>query len=255
MIIFIYGTDTDKIRETSRKHLDTLKSKRPDAGFFKMDDETFDEAKFEELIFSQGLFDKKFIVHLDRALSNKEAREFIIKHLSELTESENAFVITENKLAKPTFEKIKKEAFKTEVFEASRTAVAEKPEFNIFSLADALGRKDKKQMWVLLYKALRAGTTPEQIHGTLFAQVKNMAFIKRAETPASAKSSGEAMEKVKTSDLGLHPFVVKKATGFVKNFSQDELEELSRKLVTIYHDARRGGDELPVALEKFVLKI
>ena len=244
MIIFIYGTDTNKIRKISRKHLDTLIGKRPDAGFFKMDDETFDEAKFEELIFSQGLFDKKFIVHLDRALSNKEAREFIIKHLSELTESENAFVITEPKLAKPTFEKIKKVAFKTEVFEASVSAKEDKPEFNIFSLADALGRKDKKTTWVLLYKALRAGITPEQIHGTIFAQVKNMALLKCAEK-----------EKVKTSELGLHPFVIKKATGFAKNFSQEELEKLSGKLVTIYHDARRGGDELPVALEKFVLKL
>ena len=88
-----------------------------------------------------------------------------------------------------------------------------------------------------------------------------MAFIKRAETPSSAQSlpagrqgSGEA-KKVKTNELGLHPFVVKKAIGFTKNFSQEELEELSRKLVTIYHDARRGGDELPVALEKFVLSL
>ena len=244
MIIFIYGTDTDKIRKISRKHLDTLIGKRPDAEFFKMDEETFDEAKFEELIFSQGLFDKKFIVHLDRALLNKDAREFIVKHLSELAESENAFVITESKLAKPTFEKIKKVSFKTEVFKAPISAIANKPEFNIFSLADALGRKDKKTAWVLLYKALRAGITPEQIHGTVFAQIKNMAFIKHAEE-----------EKVKTSELGLHPFVVKKTMGFTKNFSQEELEKLSRKLVTIYHDARRGGDELPVALEKFMLSL
>ena len=181
MIIFIYGTDIDKVRKISRKHLDTLIGKRPEAGFFKMDDETFDETKFEELIFSQGLFDKKFIVHLDRAMENKEAREFIIKHLSELGETENAFVISEPKLAKPTFEKIKKVAFKTEVFDVPISAKKDKPEFNIFSLADALGRKDKKTTWVLLYKALRAGTTPEQIHGTLFAQVKNMAFIKQAE--------------------------------------------------------------------------
>ena len=244
MIIFVYGTDGDKVREASRKNLKTLTLKRPDAGFFKIDEETFNEGKFEELIFSQGLFDKKFIVHLDRAMENKDAREFIVKHLSELTDSENAFVITESKLAKPTFEKIKKVAFKTEVFDIPISAKKDKPEFNIFSLADALGRKDKKTTWVLLYKALRSGITPEQIHGTLFAQVKNMAFIKRAEK-----------EKVKTSDLGLHPFVIKKASGFAKNFSQDELEKLSRKLVTIYHDARRGGDELPVALEKFVLKI
>ena len=164
-------------------------------------------------------------------------------------------MITESKLAKPTFEKIKKAAIKTDVFDSPMSAKADKQELNIFSLGDALGRKDKKQLWVLLYQALRSGITPEQIHGTLFAQVKNLAFIKRAETPSFAKSSGEAMEKVKTNELGLHPFVVKKTTVFVKNFSQEELEKLSRKLVTIYHAARGGGDELPVALEKFILSL
>ena len=177
-------------------------------------------------------------------MENKEAREFVIKHLKELTESDNAFVITESKLAKPTFEKIKKAAIKTDVFDAPVIIKADKQDFNIFSLGDALGRKDKKQLWVLLYKALRSGITPEQIHGTLFAQVKNIAFIKCAET-----------DGVKTNTLGLHPFVVKKTTGFTKNFSQKELEKLSRKSLTIYHAARGGGDELPIALEKFVLSL
>jgi len=244
MIVFVYGTDTEKVSKTSRKNLDTLIKKRPDATFFKMDDETFEETKFEELIFSQGLFDKKFIVHLDRALSNKDTLEFVVKHLDELAESESAFVITENKLAKGAFEKIKKVAFRTEVFEENVSTKPNKTEFNIFLLADALGKRDKKTSWVLLYKALHTGIAPEQIHGTIFAQIKNMALIKRAEE-----------EKVKTSDLGLHPFVVKKASSFAKNFTREELENLSRKLVIIYHDAHRGGDELSLALEKFILKL
>jgi DNA polymerase III delta subunit len=243
MILFIYGTDTDQVRAQAHKNLEVLKKKRPEAGFFKMDDESFDAVKFEELIFSQGLFDKKFIVHLHHALENKEAREFILEHLEELAESDNAFVISEKKLTKPTYTKLEKVAYKTEMFDTKETE-SKKTEFNIFALGDALGKKDKKNLWTLYVQALSKGLTPEQIHGTLFNQIKNITLIKRAEK-----------EGVQTSKLGLHPFVVTKTKGFAKNFSEKELENLSRKLLHIYHKARGGGDELDVALEKFVLTL
>jgi DNA polymerase III delta subunit len=243
MIVFVYGSDIDMVNKQAGMRLEGLRSKRPDAGFFRMDDETFDEVQFEELIFSQGLFDKKFIVHLHRVMENKEAREFILKHLKELADSENAFVVSENKLAKPTFTKLEKVSVKTEVFEEK---VVEKKtlEFNIFALGDALARKDKKNLWVLYTQALHAGLAPEQIHGTLFTQIKNIALIKRAEK-----------EKVNTGDLGLHPYVVTKTKGFAKNFEEKELEQLSRDLLHLYHNARGGGDELDVGLERFVLNL
>jgi len=239
MIIFISGTDINKILKVSRKHLDTLISKRPEARFFKIDNETFQQIELEELFCGQGLFDKKFIVRLDRVFENTEAKDFILQNITQMAESENAFILTEGKLTKPIFEKIKKVALKTEEF--NKTEVIKK-EFNVFLLADALGKKDKKQMWILLYQALRAGLSPEQIHGVLFTQVKNIAFVKCAEK-----------EKIELNQLNIHPFALKKAIGFTKNFSQTEIENLSRQLLIIYHNARMGGDELPTALEKFVL--
>lgn len=241
MIVFVYGSDMDKVRAMSKSRIDGLRQKRPDAGFFVMDDETFNEAQFDELIFSQGLFDKKFIVHLDRVLeNNKEAREYILEHLDALAASENGFVITEYSLAKPTFLKIKKLAVKTEVFEKAKAE--KKTEFNIFALADAIGAKDKKRMWVLLMQAYRAGLAPEQIHGVVVGQIRNIALIKRADK-----------EKVDAGSLGLHPFIVTKAKGFAKNFTDKELEDHSRTLVYMYHGARGGEEELGVALERFVL--
>ena len=242
MIILIYGSQTDKVREISRLRLEGLKNKRPDASFFRMDDEEFNEAQFEELIFGQGLFDKKFIVHLDRVLENKEAREYILKYLNELAESENGFIITEYKLAKPTLEKIKKVAVKTEIFDTKK--IETKQEFNIFALSDALGKKDKKNLWVLYVQALKNNVAPEQIHGTFFSQIKNMLLVKKAEE-----------QGIKTSELGLHPFVVKKTVSVVKNFTTKELEKHSRDLLHIYHQARGGGDELDVGLEKFILSL
>ncbi|MBU0722947.1 hypothetical protein KJ973_03195 [Patescibacteria group bacterium] len=241
MIILIYGTDIDSVLKVSRKHLDTLIIKRPEARFFKIDNETFQQAEFEELICGQGLFDRKFIVQLDRVFENTEAKDFILQNVTKMAESENAFVITEDKLTKPIFEKIKKVALKTEEFNKKEVT---KKEFNIFLLTDAFGKRDKKQMWILLYQVLRAGLKPEQIHGVLFSQVKNIAFVKWAEK-----------EKIEPNQLSIHPFAQKKARSFVKNFSQTEIESLSRQLLTIYHNAHMGGDELPIALEKFVLNL
>lgn len=242
MIIFVYGSNTNKVRAVSKVRIEALRQKRPDAGFFRMDDETFNEVQFEELIFSQGLFDKKFIVHLDRVMEDKDTREYIMGHLDELAKSENGFVITEYKLLKPAFTKIEKVAVKTEVFEAK--AVDTKPEFNIFALGDALGRKDWRQLWVLYNQAVRAGVAQEQIHGVVFGQIKNMALVRRAEK-----------ENIHTGSLGLHPFVVTKAKGFAKNFSDKELEDYSRTLVHMYHGARGGEDDLDVGLEKFILSL
>ena len=243
MIVFVYGSDIDKVNKEATSRLESLRTKRPDAGFFKMDDETFEEVRFEELIFGQGLFDKKFIVHLQRVMENKEARECILTHLEELAESENAFVISENKLTKPTFTKIQKVAYKTYLHELN-TVEKKQNEFNIFALGDALARKDKKNLWLLYIQALRAGLSPEQIHGTLYTQIKNIALIKRVEQEGGDPKS-----------LGLHPFVVSKTKGFVRNFDEQEIEHFSRRLLHIYHHARAGGDELDSALEKFVLTL
>jgi DNA polymerase III delta subunit len=242
MIILVYGTDSDKVRATAGKHLNTLRTKRPDAEFFSMSNETFDRAGLEELIFSQGLFDKKFIVQLESVLElNEEGREFVLKNLNELAKSENAFVISERKLLKPIVSKLEKVAFKVENFEMIDEG-KEKQKFNIFSLGDALGTKDKKQLWVLYTKALRAGIVAEQIHGILFAQVKAIAMVKRAKK-----------EGVDAKKTGLNPFVVSKALEFEKNFTEEEVEKLSRELVRIYHGIRDVGGDMETELEKFVL--
>ena len=62
-------------------------------------------------------------------------------------------------------------------------------------------------------------------------------------------------EGVNIGNLGLHPFVITKTKRFTKNFEEKELEEHSRTLLHSYHNARGGGDELDVALEKFVLNL
>lgn len=243
MIIFVYGSDVDVVRKKAIQHVEGLRAKRPDAGFFTMNDETFNEVQFEELIFGQGLFDKKFVVHLNRALQNSDAREFVVKHLDELAESENAFVISENTLTKPTCNKIEKVAYKTYVYD-QKNAPKKNEGFNIFTLGDALGRRDRKGLWVLYSSAIRMGVEPAQIHGVLSSNVRTMALAARAES-----------EGVSLEGSGVHPFALTKAKGALKNYSSDELEHISRRLVRMYHDSRAGGEDLKIALERFVLEL
>jgi hypothetical protein len=115
-----------------------------------------------------------------------------------------------------------------------------KPDFNIFSLTDAFGRRDKKNLWVLFQKAVESGAVPEEIHGILFWQLKSMLLAH------ACKSAAEA---------GVKPFVWSKARTFAKNWSEEELKNLSAKMVSLYHDAHRGIYEFPIALERLILTI
>ena len=54
---------------------------------------------------------------------------------------------------------------------------------------------------------------------------------------------------------GLNPFVAKKTREFSKNYSKEELVELSRSLTAAYHNAHNGGEPMDIALERFTLSI
>ena len=111
-------------------------------------------------------------------------------------------------------------------------------EFNIFSLTDAVGARNKKEAWVLYQKALLAGVSAEEIFFKLFWQVKSMLIVSKV------KGVGETDMK---------PFTYNKAKSFLKNFTQNELEKLSEDLVTGYILARRGGGEIETLIEKILL--
>ena len=238
MIHFFYGENNIKAREEFHSFLDVFFAKNPDASLFEMNAESWSEERFNELLASRGLFGGGSVIVLDSLLQDIDAEGTVLEKLKEMKESPNIFVIIEGKLPKIISERVVKKA------ETAQESVGEKMtkkiEFDRFALSDALGRRSKKDAWVLLQKALVSGGVPEEIHGMLFWQVKSMILA------VSSKTAGEA---------GLNPFVFRKSLSFAKNFTEEELKNLSARLVSIYHDARRGGDELAIALEKFVLGI
>ncbi len=160
MLYFLYGKDTQKSRKKLHSLLDLLFKKKPNASFFKLDLDSFKEEKIEELLFSQGLFEQKYIVQLDSLFEDKEISKLLVDRLEDLQKSENIFICIENKISKPVLKKIEKFAAKVQEFllkKEGRTFATQNGDFsindfNIFDLATCFGNKNKKDLWVLYQK-------------------------------------------------------------------------------------------------------
>ena len=113
-------------------------------------------------------------------------------------------------------------------------------DFNIFSLTDAVGARNKKEAWVLYEKALASEMVAEEIFWKIVWIVKSMLI-------ASCTKD--------YSETEMKEFPYKKAKEFSRNFSKDELENLSESLVVGYHNARRGIGEIETLIEKILLRL
>jgi len=132
-----------------------------------------------------------------------------------LAQSPHTFVFEEEKLPIKIARALEGAGAKLETLEKTE----KKAEFNVFGLADALAQRDRKNLWLLLMKALREGIAPENIAGILAWKARTMLASSRA--PAE----------------------------------RARLEKTSRDLVVMYHDAHRGAGDLGLLLEKFALNI
>jgi len=240
MIYLLYGNNFAKARAKLQGIIAEQLKKNTEASYFKLNSDNWSEGKLEELAGSKGLFQNKYIVVLDGLISDKEKGKIVLEHLPNLKISENIFILVEENLTKEILKKIEKHAEKVQVFSDISKEKIKSSEFNVFLLTDSLGSRDKKKLWVLYQKGIFSGMVPEEIHRLLLWQVKTMLV-------ATASSNA--------SEAGLNPFVYKKALSFSKNFTKKELVALSSKLVSIYHDTRRGIIDFDIALEGFVLGI
>jgi len=224
MIYFFHGKNIEKSRVKAHDLIDSLRKKKPDASFFKLDTESFDNAKMQEYIGGQGLFSNKYIVFLDRLCEDKEIKEQFIEKLKEIKESENIFIILEGKIDKVTAGKIEKRSEKFINSDLTEKEIEEKDnkkeELNIFEIANALARRNKKEIWMIYRQLIDSGKVPEEIHGVLFWKAKTMLIA-----------------------------------GGTHNWEKEELQDLLDKLITVYHEARRGNGEIEIGVERVVLHI
>lgn len=236
MFYFIYG-DIEKAVAKAKGTVDVLLAKQPHAARFKLDSYHWSEAEFRELLGGQGLFSQRYIVELRRIFEDDAIADVVLDTLKELEESLNVFIWVEPHVTAVQLKKIEKHAAKVQ--ECKEAVKKAKPEYNLFSLADALGERDKKRLWVGYIDALEHAA-PEEIHGVLFWQVKSMLLATKAKD---------------ADDAGMKAFPFGKAKRFAKNFSYDELVHLSGDMLRVSHEARRGKHDFAVALERLLLSV
>ncbi len=168
---------------------------------------------------------------------NEETRSIVVPRLKRIAETQNIFVIAEGKLLAEHKKVLEKHAHQTEEHALKKV---EKESFNVFALSDALCARNKQMLWSLYMQALRAGLEPESIHGTLHWSVRTLLSVVRS------KSFEESGQKQFTYNKYKHTASI---------FKEEELVRFSRELISIYHDARRGGLELTLALERWILAL
>lgn len=172
---------------------------------------------------------------LDTPSADEAFEEEVKGALAEMADSPNTFIIMEGQLLADAKKKYTKFAQVVKEF------TAEKEErFNVFQIAEALAKKDKRQMWVLLQQARMLGIRDEETIGILWWQLKALRLAK------VTRSAEEA---------GMKDYPYKRASQSLRNFKDGEVEALSRSLLELYHDGHQGKRDMDVALEEWVLGV
>lgn len=234
MIELFWGNDTVKKRSALEKELDSVVGGKPHSQIFEYDASNCTAGTLDEALYSQSLFGDTISIFYDILLDEKYEQQ-VKEVLRSLTASPHYFFFVENTLPQKLVDSFKKHGAKVFSFEEKE---AKKSAFPIFSITDSVGARDKKRAWIVLQEALAAGIAAEHIHGLLHWQFKNMNIVKN-----------------NIQNTGLSLFVLTKTKRAVLLYSEKELRVLSSQLVSLYHDAHRGGMPLDLALEKFVLTL
>ncbi|MBI5470294.1 hypothetical protein HY968_03170 [Candidatus Kaiserbacteria bacterium] len=216
MLNFFHGSDREKARETLNTALTKTSKKKQIVRI--TDAHTI--ADLQTTLQGPGMFAEARVIVLDGIVGgeNDEMRTMIFDSLQTVRDSDEVFFMLEGALDAATRKQIEKYAEKSEKFDAAKSAGGGSAfggkENTIFALANALERGDKKALWVGYQRELVKGSAPEAIHGILFWGAKRMFMNSRSRSRASS-------------------FVA--------------------RLAELPHEARRRGEEMQYALERFIL--
>ena len=160
-------------------------------------------------------FGGKRVLVFEGVCVNPELCEVLLESLEQLSKSEEDVFIYEEKPLADMRKKLEKYAERTEKYDAPK----KDRDSSIFVMADALRAADKKALWVGYMREIAKGSAPEAIHGVLFWAAKDMLLRSKPANPEHARG-----------------------------------RKLIASLAELPHAARRRGEDLEYALERFVLE-
>lgn len=232
MLQVYYGNDSTRVRERAFAAVDTLTKGEVKVTRIEVSD--WAPGMLANLLGATSLWGDKELYLIDTPSEETAFYNDVVDHLAELGESANQFVIMEAGLLSAERKKFEKHASLIE--ESKREAAVR---FDVFRMAEALAKRDKKSLWVLLQEAKRAGLSAEEIIGTLWWQLKSLRLA------ALTRSADEA---------GMKEFPFNKAKRALSGFKVGELETMSANLLTLYHNGHGGVRDIDEGLEEWVLR-
>src|SRR3989344_5950971 len=118
MLYVLWGTDESGARKKFEELIKRLLDKKPDSNVYRFNSISWDEARFEELLWSRGIFEENFVVALNVLSEREEAFGFILDHVDEIKNSPSIFILLERKLLKEHLKLLDKYAQKVQEFPA-----------------------------------------------------------------------------------------------------------------------------------------
>jgi DNA polymerase-3 subunit delta len=126
--------------------------------------------------------------------------------------------------------------------------VKAKMDVNIFKTIDALAQRDKKTAFKLLHEHLKQGENEIYLLSMFVYQVRTLLKLKdliEKGTPFYSLAK----------KAGLHPFVVKKSSEQLRNFTLDQLKRIYQRLLEIELKIKVGRIDGPTALDLLIAEI
>ncbi len=117
---------------------------------------------------------------------------------------------------------------------------------DMFAAIEALTSSNRAQALQLLERQLLSGDDPHKILAMYVYQVRSLLSV------GSFLWSGNTNSKIIATKAKLHPFVVSKAIGALRNLSSDKLLSWHRNLADIDHSVKVGTKDIRTALSLFV---
>lgn len=233
MLRVFFGNDTIKVREEAFTAFDNLRKEGAVATVVEVN--SYEVGIVSGVVGSQSLFGGKQVYLFDTPSQDEKFYEEVVSNLPAMAEQKNIFIVVEAGLLAAEKKRFEKHTESLQEYKA-----AAKERFNSFALADALAKKDKKSLWLLLHEAALAGIPVEELVGILWWQLKTLRLA------SLAKNSTEA---------GLKDFPYQKAKRALPKFGAGELERLSSSLLILIHDSRLGFYDIDQALERWILRL
>lgn len=221
MIYLFTGSDNNSVRTHTFSWIAAAKEKEPQLTYVHLMPNELSNENFEFIIGAGSLFVNRLLVLLDDPYniteSTTDTREALTARIDALAATNNAIIIIAPKRTGFPPDAISKRARKVYIFNTKK----DEQKHRVFNstLVNALASRNASVLWLEIIRAVRAGDTPEMIHGLLHWKAREiMKKGSRMWTPAQARS-------------------------------------LSLTLISVLGNSRRTGSNLSLNIERFALSI